>query len=489
MKKTLLLLIIIISANIMAQNWSPILVNHKMNYQHSDSSYISHTIWVDSTQLSGTDSIFYLNRVVKDVPGNLEIVLRNQPQFLMEMMVKEIYGIYSFVFPNHYFLGTQFSIGTSWTFDMANNIDAEITELLTENILGLQDSVKVISLSDGNEIRLSKNFGILKFPDFENEGYFELVGIQNTEYGESVPDFWDIFDFEVGDVFQYDNFLANPNGGGWLWNNNKKYIIISKSIDSNSVSYEIEGIWRKSGYPYYGGEYELYSYNFTETINFTDSTNHITNKFFGELITLWGCWAFNYEPVYSSVKFTTGNFDIPGKKYGNTRDEMQDILPVNLYYLQDIFSDTLYRFTDPFIEPEGLKGEIYTKGLGIEYSFSSYWEGEEEYTLEGYIKDGDTVGTITPDSLLIVGYKENKYKNNITVSPNPANNILNIEQLDQSTTYSIELRNLYGQLVKEAKYIQSSHYAVNVSDLMAGVYFYVIKQKIEIVQQGKLIIK
>ncbi|MCD4695117.1 MAG: T9SS type A sorting domain-containing protein [Bacteroidales bacterium] len=37
--------------------------------------------------------------------------------------------------------------------------------------------------------------------------------------------------------------------------------------------------------------------------------------------------------------------------------------------------------------------------------------------------------------------------------------------------------------------MQSQQYAMNISDLKAGVYFYIIKEKNGIIQQGKLIIK
>ncbi|MCD4729176.1 MAG: T9SS type A sorting domain-containing protein, partial [Bacteroidales bacterium] len=75
------------------------------------------------------------------------------------------------------------------------------------------------------------------------------------------------------------------------------------------------------------------------------------------------------------------------------------------------------------------------------------------------------------------------------VHPNPTNNWLYIKKSITNYIYNIELRNLYGQLVKEEKNIQSSHYVMNVADLTAGVYFYVIRQQNKIIQQGKLIIK
>jgi outer membrane protein assembly factor BamB len=76
-----------------------------------------------------------------------------------------------------------------------------------------------------------------------------------------------------------------------------------------------------------------------------------------------------------------------------------------------------------------------------------------------------------------------------SVFPNPANEILNIKQSNPNITYNIELRNFHGQLVIEEKNIQSSHYAINVYDLKAGVYFYMIREEYELLQQGKIVIK
>ena len=209
MKKTFTILSLLIAFIIHAQNWSPILPGEKMNYQHSDSAIITNTIWVRLTQIVNEDTIFRFNKVVKDVPDDPDIILRNQYQFFSSYIKKLDIGHYQFASPLNYHLHTTNNIGYSWNF--GNSLTAEITNIIEEVILSIQDSVKIISLSDGNEIRLSKSFGIIKFPDFENGGYFELVGIQNTEFGESVPDFWDIFDFEVGDIQQRLYYHDYPN--------------------------------------------------------------------------------------------------------------------------------------------------------------------------------------------------------------------------------------------------------------------------------------
>lgn len=75
------------------------------------------------------------------------------------------------------------------------------------------------------------------------------------------------------------------------------------------------------------------------------------------------------------------------------------------------------------------------------------------------------------------------------IFPNPTNKRLNINALNSTAFYGIEIRNLYGQVVKEENNIESLYYTLNVADIKPGVYFYVIKEKGVVVQQGKIIKK
>jgi len=95
------------------------------------------------------------------------------------------------------------------------------------------------------------------------------------------------------------------------------------------------------------------------------------------------------------------------------------------------------------------------------------------------------------DIFIIYPSVRNYNENHFSIFPNPANDQINfnLQNTKPSFLVKIELRNLYGQLVREEKNIQSSHYAMNVADLKAGVYFYVIKEKDIVMQQGKVIIK
>ncbi|MBL7890723.1 MAG: T9SS type A sorting domain-containing protein [Bacteroidia bacterium] len=64
--------------------------------------------------------------------------------------------------------------------------------------------------------------------------------------------------------------------------------------------------------------------------------------------------------------------------------------------------------------------------------------------------------------------EENADNNNFTVYPNPANDMIYINS--SNTNDQIELRNVYGQLIKQVK-ITSNKTELNISDLSPGIYY------------------
>jgi hypothetical protein len=492
MKAIIFFLSIAFAGYTTAQNWSPIFVNEKMNYQHSDSSYISNTIWVDSVETACENLIYHLNRVVKDVPDNPEIVLRNQHQFLLKQMEATGEGIYTFSYPGEFTIKTLANPGEIWIFNLENNITAEVNSISVEDVFGVQDSVKVISLSDGNEIRLSKSFGILKFPDFENGGNYDLVGIQNTEYGESVPDFWDIFDFEVGDVFQYNGFESNIDFTlNWI----KKIIITLKEMSDNSYFYEYDGIYYGIGYdnifppdPFEFGD------SISGSMTYIDSLNHLVNSFPNQLHVFPNSFStYGSGKVYTSaIIIKNEETNLASKHFGFHYSVNYEITG-ELYYEQEENSEILYKYEPPAIidEPCFTKGKNFGELLGEIYYVEGCFEYQTNMSLEGYIKNGDTVGIITPDSLLLVGLFETRTtKSTIIVFPNPADKYVQFKfsSGNDFKDCSIEIRNLLGEAIIKVKRNEEIQ-TLDIRNLKPGIYFYTIKSKGMIIQQGKLVIQ
>lgn len=204
--KNLLLFLFFVPFFTNAQEWNPINLHDKYNYQIETANYISHTIWVDSVDLVDGDSIFYLNRIVVDCPNcdpNFpnKYKIANQGQFLQEKMIKKQNGGYRFEGNQTFFLKPKTSLNESWIYDSMQNIQATVILIAEEDVLGNIDSVKTILLSNNDTLLLSKNHGIIQFAESTNQ--YSIRGIEGKNIGEQVPGFWDFYDFEIGDVFQY----------------------------------------------------------------------------------------------------------------------------------------------------------------------------------------------------------------------------------------------------------------------------------------------
>ena len=127
--------------------------------------------------------------------------------------------------------------GTTWLFDAASNTNATVLSSQIETIFGNPDSVKTIALSNGLLFKLSKSFGLLSFPENDADDVMELVGIEDSNLGESLPTYRNIFDYQPGDVFQYDeeSFMGIQSKHEMV-----KHTIIEREDIANTIHYKIK---------------------------------------------------------------------------------------------------------------------------------------------------------------------------------------------------------------------------------------------------------
>ena len=256
----------------------------------------------------------------------------------------------------------------------------------------------------------------------------------------------DVFDFEIGDEFQYVGSADNepPNAD--------RITIVGKYYSTENEDTLIYILYHDSYYTYIQGG-ELYYYFFTKT-----DTAYYTN-------------------LDSSLYYYETGFQYDTSIFNST--ELCDSL-INrcLYEVGPGFENDLY-------------SQEYGKGLGLVYSYHYDGVGGTviwQKTLFYYKKGDNECGN--PDTITGL-FEYFPMKNIFEVYPNPSNNWLYIKPINSTSKhiFNFELRNIYGHSVREETNIQSSHYAMNVADLKAGVYFYVIKENDEIKQQGKLVIQ
>ncbi len=472
-KLSTLVLCVLSISTLKAQNWQVVEPNTVYNYQADSADFITNTIKVDSVGQEEGNTVFYLNRIMTpcDTCSSEHYALSNQAQFLMRKVLKPSDSLFIFKDPNTLVIKPFKHINNTWVSDEDNNISAVITfeGQMQIEALNQMDSVKKIVYSDGKEILLSKNYGIITVLE-NNTPLYNLVGIENANgrIGEYNPTFHDFFDWKVGDVFQSKSEFNNIGGMGY---GKTKFTITSKEVRGDSIIYSVEGWkWRYSvsedGYIA-----EDTAMQFTSTSVFVDSIEHFANKTNAQMVDLRTCrdiYTFKDNDIesFSPYYFTRVHL---GKNNGR------------VFKIVDAEFDNVFGFYTPSSDNENIfvptsEGELgllsfyrYTEGLGLSSYNLMFFEGSESYAITGKIHQGDTIGHIDSDSYFeeLASISENKIAESISIYPNPVktNELLHIKTQYAITSYSIY--NLSGVLLDKGI---SQNKQIPIKNLKSGVY-------------------
>ncbi len=478
MKVNVLILFVIFSAIAFSQNWNLVDSTKICFYQHNDSTHITNTIVIDSTQ-NNSGYINYFTGFAFKYCDTCSGFSYQQP--IIYRYAKEFLGFYikNDVTNNQYYLDNNLikhlsQTGDTWAFNV--NLSATTVNVSEQTILGVLDSIKTIVLSNNDTIIISKNYGVIRYPDFENTGkYYQLVGYHQGQnsYGEYLPNFWRTYDFNVGDVFCYR--LERD-----IWNYERtyfhKYIVLSKEVLMDTIHYKFKilgtsMIVRVGGYPpfiwiptepinvikdiYFVNNNNLLENSFgieNEIINYqTNDTNFLYHNFFSNYNNNYTHLATNY--------FSDSNFGLSCKKTGYT-----------------ILSDSLLVST-----MNQNKYGVYSLNFGKVYHIDfDGFETSNVDVLIGTIKNGDTIGTIY-DYTDDLGINELS-KQPLKFYPNPATNQITV----YGNLKNIQIYNQMGQIVLLEN---QPNQTINISTLSAGFYFIKAIDKNNTLYSAKLIVR
>ncbi len=152
----------------LGQDWQPIYLNETLNYQSAANS--DQPIGIFASDLSNFSDSSNV-RIVLDTDTSNECSCETTC-FLLKAGYLQSYiaylenGVVAFQNPDTFYIHTQANLGDSWVFkidSLGNDETATITSVSVSEILGEPDSLKTISLSNEEEIQLSKNHGITKW--------------------------------------------------------------------------------------------------------------------------------------------------------------------------------------------------------------------------------------------------------------------------------------------------------------------------------------
>lgn len=469
---------------------------------------VATSIWFDSLTVSNaSQNVYYLNKIITPCndtcptpPDGWAYHLKNQPQFLQhQMRVFTQPEKYVFEGEDKWVLLPTMPLNSTWVFDTLNNINAEVVEVSETEIFGNTDSLKVIALSNGGSIVLSKDHGIIEFPDFESSNYYRLVGIQTRDLGYKIPGFKEIYNFDVGDVFQYNYQVSGIQGGYY---GKVKIHVTNKQETADSVTYGIRRITYKID-SYYGNQSDTREEEIdTHTFYKGDMADMYPNQLFGiektcevthngnQYIYINDYWdesrAGCFEYSANQTEFIGGEFF--RSYYGQNQDDKW------MKFMFAVPGGQGHSLVSAFRTQGTPSPDILINGVCPDIYFRTWEEGLGETTfnfmchefyfyrhLEGYVKDGDTTGIITPDSTLLTSNEAVIPTENlqVTLYPNPVNDQLhiNIQSPAAIPEFDITIYNVMGKslITKHLKITTSN--TINVEALPSGIYLMTFKTK------------
>lgn len=267
----------------------------------------------------------------------------------------------------------------------------------------------------------------------------------NEESDPCVLDFESIYNFDIGDIFQYKRITTGTPGLGEVDNITiDKYQIMNVARDGDSLKYSINGLRLYYESNQQGFTYFHRSSNINSTLVYVDSTRHILNLC-NDTALVKGHQDY-YAVVTEQLDDTIIQKHIGG--YGNLFVKNEE----NILILMD-YED--YE-------------EIYRIECGLIRHVDSHFEHRTEIILQGYIKGADTTGIITPDEDLIVSKYEATSNPNISIYPNPASDVLNLNLPDKLKEHEIEIFHFDGRKIKSCLLKGNT---VSIKDLKSGLYF------------------
>ncbi len=483
------------SSQVFAQNWIPVVEGDVYLYDLvgdstytsfssdlNDNTYADASIWIDSTQSSNTE-VAHLNKIIRFCDtcsyslGYYFHYLRNQAQFLGHKMEDMGAGVYQFTTDDTIVIATQAAVGDTWTVFPNAGITAEVTAINQSQIFGNIDQTKLIVLSNNDTIILSENHGIIRFPNILEDTYYELSGIQSRDLGATLPMFDDIYDFDIGDVYQYGFGSSYYNSGS---NGDIKITVLDRQDAANSITYQIRKITRSN----------IFNIGPIDTIVTIDTLYHVFYS--GDVVEHYPRDLF-ISPVDELVSWSAnyGAGSSPGSlctMYHGKNEEGEWIkwMGTAAEPSRPISSHFDPSFIAPYVNDPNVLIATWTdafyrtwqEGLGeIRYSFNTgtYSESRE---LRGYIQDGVTTGTITPDSILapMLIFTDTTVElvelNDVLLYPNPTVNELNFEIRTAAPHRELELivYDITGRACKKWTFQNIIAGTIQVGDLPKGVY-------------------
>ena len=472
MKYLLPCLFSLLSFSLYTQNWMPVVPGDMYHFRAADSSFITHTIQVDSVVTQNADSIFFLNKVAHaaSLAPDAFYISNIWNQFLGERMVKKSNGSLLFVFnnPESYYqllLWPYAQPGDSWMAVADSNLTATVVAASAGTILGELDSLKIISFSNGQAWILSKNHGIVQGGDvFLPNDAATLAGIETRSLGDRPLKFEDFFDFNIGDIFEFGQIVQSFGISSY---SQEKWKILDKQTAPDVFEYYVEYRLKVS---WSGGPNPpnvSYTYD-TIWIGFHKEVYPFVDAYNRENLPLW----FGANSTYATAFYQ-------GKRIGNEPSEENEPLRCSVFPA-GMFSDFYIPNESGLIGccsvsslecNESVYFEDFRVGLGRVASLENQIDYYRKDWLVGALVQGDTVwGNLSPDWLFTSTHSP-EVVSPLSILPNPATDFIHFSDLPVAGNVWVRIVDLSGRIVQESDITLTPATRLDISTLPPALYF------------------
>lgn len=351
---------------------------------------------------------------------------------------------------------TTANLGETWLlFDENIKIEATLSQIAMQNVFGVMDSVKTLTLQvfdnlntpishslNGEIFELSQHFGFVSIPNFyhfPNDIKRNLKGVQNPKLGVYNITRNDVYNFNVGDEFHIEE-------GNIFSKHYYKVFILSKQLDANNH-------WE---YTYDVVRHVFWEYNFdTNSDTAIELSGTVPQQLLPQTIVDLSALPMIFYQDSSGI----GGYSKIEPSNINNR-------------VQKVFDEAFWESDDGcwgygFLSISYLN--TYIEGLGGPYGGSSSGNAIMA-TLKYYKKGNEIYGTPIDFDLImptenIIGESEN-----LKIYPNPAQDFITIELENQANfDYNILIINNLGQIVQQ-DILNQNVQQIPVNHLPKGIY-------------------
>ncbi|MBP6389583.1 MAG: T9SS type A sorting domain-containing protein [Flavobacteriales bacterium] len=434
MRNTTLLLSLCGASGLFAQNWALINPAYKYNYSLGGTDTITNQIFATQVDTLGPDSFRYSTNLVVEPCDTCELgslgipcdfcYWKDRPQFLQRTMTRSANGWWMDD-PRHLYIRPAAPTGTSWWFEPMEAISATIISTQADTLWGVPDSIKIISCSNGDTIITSRSFGLLRW-ERGPLSRWDLIGLHGPDLGRLIPTFNSMCSLLPGDQVEYRYYNGWFDPGQYSESLEERFKLIISGpptpvpdgivFPTSCLGYSTwASHWFNGPWDIDTESIDLYEWPFSISGQLSAS---ILNSYPGQFMVPDGQDSLNdldFSLIAQHGLDSAGNYVIRSQSRYQT--------------LQGNWWSVIYQTDIPDLIA------LYGGYEGVEYNASvglvSYWnngvESEHSMYLQGALINGDTLGVLSPDSLLIpTSVEEIGTRSFITVQPNPADAELTI---------------------------------------------------------------